>query len=76
MASPKDSEAALHDNHERKISLAVPLKYSSNMRMDVNPDIIENILLDMQPAKILEQNRELETFKDFYEDFENERYDF
>lgn len=73
MALSKNSEA-LDDNRRKQISLNEPLEIISNARIDTNPDVIENILLDIQPIKILEQNRELEAWKDFYEDFENERY--
>jgi len=74
MALSKNSEMALDDNRRKQISLNEPLEIISNTRIDTNPDVIENILLDIQPIKILEQNRELEAWKDFYEDFENERY--
>lgn len=74
MALSKNSEMALDDNRRKQISLNEPLEIISNARIDTNPDVIENILLDIQPIKILEQNRELEAWKDFYEDFENERY--
>lgn len=74
MALPKNSEVALNDNHKKKIRLNEPLEIISSARLDVNPDVIENILLNIQPIKILEQNKELEAWKDFYEDFENERY--
>lgn len=74
MALPKNSEMALDDNHRNQINLNEPLEIISNARIDTNPDVIENILLDIQPIKILEQNRELEAWKDFYEDFEDERY--
>lgn len=74
MTLPKDSEAALNDNPRKKISLNDPLEIISSAPLDVNPDVIENILLDIQPnIKILDQNKELEGGKDF-EDFENERY--
>lgn len=74
MASPKNSETALRDNYEKRVSLDEPLRYPSNAHMDINSDIVENILLDIQPVKILERSKELGTFKDFYEDFEDERY--
>lgn len=73
MTLPKDSEAALNDNYRKKISLNEPLEIISSAPLDANPDVVENILLDIQPIKILDQNRELESGKDF-EDFENERY--
>lgn len=73
MALLKNSEVALNDNHRKKIRLNEPLEIISSARLDVNPDVIENILLDIQPIKIVEQNRKLEAWKDFYEDFENER---
>lgn len=73
MALPKNSELTLNDNNRKKNSLNEPLDIISNARVNVNPDVIENIL-DIEPIKILKQNRELEAWKDFYEDFENERY--
>lgn len=76
MALPKNSEMALNDNHRKQISLNEPSEIISNAHTDTNPDIIENILLDIQPIEILEQNRELEAWKDFYEDLKNERYHF
>ncbi|CAL1680491.1 unnamed protein product [Lasius platythorax] len=72
MALPKNSELTLNDNNRKKNSLNEPLDIISNARVNVNPDVIENIL-DIEPIKILKQNRELEAWKDFYEDFENER---
>lgn len=72
MALPKNSELTIKDNQKQKISLNEPLNIISNA--DINPDVIENILLDIQPIKIMTQNRELEAWTDFYEDFENERY--
>lgn len=72
MALPKISETALNNNHRKQISLNEPLEIISNVRTDTNPDVIDNILLDIQPIEILEQNKE--AWKDFYEDFENERY--
>ncbi|XP_029172663.1 uncharacterized protein LOC114941734 [Nylanderia fulva] len=73
MALPKNSELILNDNQRKKISSNEPLNIVSNARADVNPDVIENILLDIQPIKFMTQNRELEAWTDFYEDFENER---
>jgi len=46
----------------------------ANARVDVNPDIIEKIFVDIEPIKILEPNGELETSKDLREDFEDKRY--
>jgi hypothetical protein len=46
----------------------------ANTHVDVNPDIIEKIFVDIEPIKILDPNGELETSKDLHEDFENKRY--
>lgn len=73
MALPKNSELTLNDNNRKKNSLNESLDIISNARVNINPDVIENIL-DIEPIKILKQNIELEAWKDFYEDFENERY--
>lgn len=69
--SKKNSESLLEDNCKKKTSLNEP---SANVDPDVNPDVIENILLDIQPIKIVERSRELGTSKDFYEDFGDDRY--
>jgi len=46
----------------------------ANAHVDVNPDIIEKIFVDIEPIKILEPNGELQTSKDLHEDFEDKRY--
>lgn len=69
--SKKNSESPLEDSYKKTISLNKPLEYMANV--DVNPDIIKNILLDIQPIRIVEQ-RELGTSKDFYEDIGDDRY--
>lgn len=75
MVSPKYSEPTLESDDREKVILDKPLEYAkSNEHVDANPDIIRNILLDVQPIKILGQSRELEASKDFYDDFGNERY--
>jgi len=66
-SSKKNSELLLEDN--KKETSNEPSKYIFSA--DVNP---KNILLDIQPIKIMDQNKELETSKDFYEDFGNDRY--
>lgn len=68
--SKKNSESLLEDS-KKEISSNEPLEYMSNI--NVNPNV-KNILLDIQPIKIMEQNRELGALKDFYEDFGNDRY--
>lgn len=69
-SSKKNSELLLEDS--KKETLNEPLEYTSNA--DVNPNVAKNILLDIQPIKIMDQSKELETSKDFYEDFGNDRY--
>lgn len=71
MASSKKNSESLLEDSKKKISSNKPLEYMSNI--NVNPDV-NNILLDIQPIKIMEQNRELGALKDFYEDFGNDRY--
>ncbi|KYN12983.1 hypothetical protein ALC57_14829 [Trachymyrmex cornetzi] len=68
-ASSKKNSELLLDN--KKKTLNEPLEYISNA--DVNPNVVKNILLDIQPIKIMDQSKELENSKDFYEDFENDR---
>ncbi|EGI65904.1 hypothetical protein G5I_05634 [Acromyrmex echinatior] len=65
----KNSELLLEDNKEKILN--EPLEYISNA--DVNPNVVTNILLDIQPLKIMDQNKELKTSKDFYEDLGNDR---
>lgn len=62
----------LEDSCKKKTSLNEPLKYMTNV--NVNPDVIKNVLLDIQHIKIMEQRRELGASKDFYEDFGDDRY--
>lgn len=71
----KNSESAL-DNRKEKIDLDEHLGYMSNEHIDANPDVIENIVLNIQPIKILDQSKELEVSKDFYEDSGNRRYNY
>lgn len=68
--SKENSESLLEDSYKKTTSLNEPLEYIANV--DVNPDIIKNILLDIQPIRIVEQ-RELGASKDFYEDFGDDR---
>ncbi|KAG5315389.1 MOS1T transposase, partial [Pseudoatta argentina] len=65
----RNSKLLLEDNKEKILN--EPLEYISNA--DVNPNVVTNILLDIQPLKIMDQNKELETSKDFYEDLGNDR---
>ncbi|XP_032671955.1 arginine/serine-rich protein PNISR-like [Odontomachus brunneus] len=68
----KDSEASSRDGYREKITWNdVPSQHSSNARVDVNPDIIENILLGIQPIRIFEQDGLSKTS----EDFEDDRYE-
>lgn len=69
-----NSSELIENSYKKKTSLNEPLKYVTNA--DVNPDVIKNILLDIQPIKIMKQSKELGTSKDFYddEDFEDDRY--
>lgn len=76
MAAPKYSESTLNGNDKEKIVSDKSVAYTSNARADAKPDIVENILLDIQPVKILKRDKELEDSKDFYDDFGNERYNF
>lgn len=69
----KNSESAL-GNQEKIVGVDERLGSMSNERIDANPDIIGNVVLDIQPIKILDQSKEQETSEDFYEDSENERY--
>ncbi|XP_011873599.1 PREDICTED: uncharacterized protein LOC105565207 [Vollenhovia emeryi] len=71
MALSKKNSEPLEDSCEKKISLNEPSEYTANV--DVNPDVIKNILLDIRPIEILEQTRELGASKDFYEDFGDDR---
>ncbi|XP_018338030.1 PREDICTED: uncharacterized protein LOC108746039 [Trachymyrmex septentrionalis] len=68
-SSKKNSELLLEDN--KKETSNEPLKYISIA--DVNTNVDKNILLDIQPINIMDQSKELETSKEFYEDFGNDR---
>lgn len=70
--SKMNSESLLEDNRKKTTSLNKPLEYMA--KVDVNPDVIKNILLDIQPIKIMEQNKKLGASKDFYENFGDDRY--
>ncbi|XP_070169303.1 uncharacterized protein PF3D7_1120600-like [Polyergus mexicanus] len=63
----------LDQSFENGMALPKNSEVALNDNRRKNPDVIENILLDIQPIKILEQSRELEAWKNFYQDFENER---
>ncbi|XP_018393704.1 PREDICTED: uncharacterized protein PF11_0213-like [Cyphomyrmex costatus] len=67
--SSKNSELLLEDN--KKKTSNKPFEYISNA--DLNSNVIKNILIDIQPIKIVDQNKESKTSKDFYEDFGNDR---
>lgn len=71
--SKTNLESLLEDNHKKTTNLNKSLEYVANV--DVNPDVMKNILLDIQPIKIVEEE-ELGPSKDFYEDFGDDRYKF
>lgn len=74
ITSSEDLEASSGDSYRGKIAWNDPSKYAFNARLDMNSDIIENIVSDIQPIRIFEQDRQ-STSEDFYEDFEGDRYD-
>ncbi|RLU26653.1 hypothetical protein DMN91_000450 [Ooceraea biroi] len=68
MTLSKNSES-MSDNDDRgKIT-----SDEINAHVDVNPDIMENILLDIEPIKILKSSAGLESSKDLHEEFEDKR---
>lgn len=71
--SKMNSESLLEGNRKKITNLNKPLEYVANV--DVNPDVIKNILLDIQPIKIMEEG-DLGPSKDFYEDFGDDKYKF
>ncbi|XP_025154069.1 uncharacterized protein LOC112588418 [Harpegnathos saltator] len=73
MTSSGDSEASSGGSSSEKITWNDPSKYASNARVNVDPDIIENILSNLQPIKILERDKQSKTAEDLYEDFDGER---
>lgn len=56
-----------------KHSKSVPENDGANARLDAHPDIIENILLDIEPVGILKPSGELDS-RDLHEDFEDKGY--
>ncbi|XP_011698894.1 PREDICTED: uncharacterized protein LOC105456502 isoform X2 [Wasmannia auropunctata] len=71
-ASSKNSESLLEDSCKKKSSSNEPLEHISYA--NVNPDVIENILLNIQPIEeIMEESRELGASNGFYEDPEDDR---